>query len=81
MAQTSTQLNLDDSQLSRTRELLDEIATRIDVEEETMNVDMEYFGEIDLDEPSDENLLDEITSYFERAPEPHSEAFVAIQLD
>lgn len=63
VAQTSSQLNLDDSALSRSRELLDEIATRIDVEEETMAVDVEYFGEIDLDEPSDENLLDDITSY------------------
>ena len=52
VAQTSSQLNLDDSALSRSRSLLDEIATRIDVEEETMAVDVEYFGEIDLDEPS-----------------------------
>ena len=77
VAQTSSQLNLDDSQLSQTRELLDDIATRIDVEEETINVDMEYFGEIDLDEPSDENLLDEIASYFGNT----DASMVAIQLD
>lgn len=82
VAQTSSQLNLDDSQLARTRELLDEIATRIDVEEETMSVDVEYFGEIDLDEPSDEKLLDEISSYFSQPQgEASSEALVAIQLD
>ncbi len=79
VAQTSSQLNLDDSQLARTRELLDEIATRIDVEEETMSVDVEYFGEIDLEEPSDENLLDEISSYFEGGHENGS--LVAIQID
>ena len=65
VAQTSSQLNLDDSQLAQTRELLDEIATRIDVEEETMMVDVEYFGEIDLEQPSHDNLLDEITAYFD----------------
>ncbi len=78
VAQTSSELNLDDSQLSRTRDLLDTIATRIDVEEETMAIDVEYFGEIDLDQPSEENLLDEISAYFET---PQPEALVAVQLD
>ena len=81
VAQTSSQLNLDDSQLARTRDLLDEIATRIDVEEETMSVDAEYFSEIDLDEPSDDNLLDDISSYFEGSPEQKSGSLVAIQLN
>ena len=83
VAQTSSQLNLDDSQLARTRDLLDEIATRIDVEEETMSVDVEYFGEIDLDTPSDENLLDDITAYFECEHDCPSatSSLVAIQLD
>ncbi len=82
VAQTSSQLNLDDSQLSRTRELLDEIATRIDVEEETMIVDEEYYGGIDLDEPNDDNLLDDISAYFDdNSHESRSEALVAIQLD
>ena len=76
VAQTSSDLNLDDSALSRTRSLLDTIATRIDVEEETMAVDVEYFGEIDLDEPSDENLLDEISAYFDGIDGVESEALV-----
>jgi chromosome segregation ATPase len=79
VAQTSSELNLDDSHLSRTRGLLDTIATRIDVEEETMSVDTEYFGEIDLDEPSDENLLDEIATYF--GDKDPTGSLVAIQLD
>ena len=83
VAQTSSQLNLDDSQLSRTRELLDEIATRIDVEEETMHVDAEYFGEIDLDQPSEEDLLNDITSYFDGSQQEStsSGALVSVQLD
>jgi len=81
VAQTSSKLNLDDSALSRTRELLDDIATRIDVEEETMAVDVEYFGEIDLDEPSDENLLDDITSYFDDRSGRSTDALVSIELE
>lgn len=64
VAQTSSELALDDSALSRTRQLLDDIATRIDVEEEVTQVDAEYFGGIDLEEESDAELLDEISSYF-----------------
>ena len=79
VAQTSSQLNLDDSHLSHTRELLDTIATRIDVEEETLEIDAEYFGEIDLDEPSDENLLEDIAAYFSGKDVKGS--LVAIQLD
>lgn len=65
VAQTASQMNLDDSQLSRTRELLSEIATRIDVEEETMHVDAKYFGGIDLDAPTEDDLLDRVSEYFD----------------
>lgn len=81
VAQTSSELNLDDSALSRSRELLDEIATRIDVEEETMNVDVEYFGEIDLDEPSDENLLDDVSAYLNGRGGSKSNTMVSIDFD
>ncbi len=83
VAQASSGLNLDDSHLSNTRELLDQIAAKLDVEEETMAVDVQYFGEIDLEEPSQENLLEEITAYFdgERQVESANKALVTIQLD
>lgn len=80
VAQTSSELSLDDSHLSQTRRLLDDIATRIDVEEETMAVDAEYFSGIDLDEESDEDLLDDIASYFDEN-DGQQKALVAIQLD
>jgi len=67
VAQTSSELSLDDSQLSQTRQLLDEIATRIDVEEETVAIDTQYFGEIDLEEPASEDLLNEISLYFNKS--------------
>jgi len=81
VAQTSSELSLDDSQLSRTRQLLDEIAMRIDVEEETVAVDTEYFGEIDLEEPTSENLLDEIFGYFAKPGETLSKSVASIKLD
>jgi hypothetical protein len=83
VAQTSSHLNVDDSHLSHTRELLNEIATRIDVEEETMNIDVEYFGEINLDETSEEDLLDQISAYFAspQADSADAKALVSIQLD
>lgn len=77
VAQTSSKLSLDDSKLSQAVGLLDEISAGIDVEEETMHLDVEYFGEIDLDAPSEETLLDDITSYFDG----NDEELVAIQLD
>jgi hypothetical protein len=82
VAQASSGLNLDDSHLSNTRELLDQIAAKLDVEEETTRVDVEYFGEIDLDQPTEENLLEEITAYFDGGQhvEPSSKALVAIRL-
>ena len=82
VAQTASELSLDDSHLSQTRRLLDEIATRIDVEEETMSVDEEYFGEIqiNLDDDDDQDLLEDIANYFDDA-EGQPKSLVAIQLD
>lgn len=78
VAQTSSQLALDDSALSRTRELLDEIATRIDVEEEVTQVDAEYFGGIELDASDEGELLDEISSYFD---EDETESLASIKVE
>ncbi len=81
VSQTSSELALDDSALSRTRELLDEIATRIDVEEEVTQADVKYFGGIDLDDAHETELLDEITSYFDASKSEHDAASLAgIQL-
>lgn len=81
VAQTSSELSLDDSQLSRTRELLDDIKSRIDVEEEVMQVDVEYYGEIDLDEPAEGDLLEEITAYFDATPRTEAKRLVTVELD
>lgn len=66
VAHASSDLCLDDSQLSNTRQLLDDIRTRIDVQEEMLSVNSQYDGGIPLetDEESDKDILKEITAYF-----------------
>lgn len=84
MAQTASPLNLDDGQLARTRDLLDDIAARIDVEEEVATANTYQAGQIDLDSPvSDADLLDQITAYLEQPQPPAAplDAVAAIPLD
>ena len=83
VSQTASELTVDDSQLSGTRQLLDDIAARIDVEEETMHVDAEYFGGINLDETNDEDLMGEIAQYFDspKIDQPEGSELASIQLD
>ncbi len=63
-AQTHTSVNLDDSQLNAARQLLDEIRTRIDVEERVNASQGALEGTIQLDEPTNPELLDDIADYF-----------------
>jgi hypothetical protein len=81
LAQTASPLNLDDSHLSRTRELLDDIATRIDVEEEVATANTYQAGEIDLDEPSSEDLLDAISTYLNESGKTESGSLASIVLE
>lgn len=81
VAEASHGFSFDDSHLAQTRNLLDEIHTRLDVIEETQAVDIEYFGEIELDEEKNVDILDEVAAYFDGEPTTDAEALVAIQLD
>lgn len=64
VAQTSSPVSIDDSHLSSTRQLLDDIRTRIDVAERMVASEGALEGTIQLDEPASEDLLDEIADYF-----------------
>ena len=83
VTQTTSGVSFDDGALSQTRDLIDTIAARIEVEEETTAVDTSYHGGIQLDEPEDGELLDRIATYFDggRADGSGGEALVSIQLD
>jgi hypothetical protein len=64
VAQASSDLNLDDSKLSQTKELVKDISTRIDVAEKLVNAQSQIPGEINLDEPVDQDTLKEVAAYF-----------------
>ncbi len=64
VAQTGSNLNLNDSALSQTRQVLDDIRTRIDVAEKLVASEGALEGAIPLDEEAPSDLIDQITDYF-----------------
>jgi chromosome segregation ATPase len=64
VAETASGISLNDSQLSRTRGLLDEIASRIEVAERLVDSEGVYQGNIPLDEPVPEDIVNQVTDYF-----------------
>ncbi|MBX3420799.1 MAG: hypothetical protein KF752_04500 [Pirellulaceae bacterium] len=64
VAQTSNPISLDDSHLSGTRRLLDEIRTRIDVAERMSASEGILEGAIPLDEVANNDVIQEIADYF-----------------
>jgi hypothetical protein len=79
VAQTTSEFNFDDSHLSRTKELVEEIGDRIEVAERLVHADTQLHGRIPLDEPeADRDIAEEIADYFgDRRPE--IEAYVNSQ--
>lgn len=69
VAQAASDITFDDSQLSRTKDLVTDIRTRIDVAERLVNTDDSYVGQIPLDTPESRNILEEVTSHFNRDAE------------
>ncbi len=69
VAQTTSQFNFDDSQLARTRDLINEISTRLDVTEKMMAQQVELSDRIPLDEETadTETVLDAVTKHFEKS--------------
>lgn len=64
VAQTASPVALDDSQLSHTRKLLDDIRTRIDVAERLASSEGALDGTIPLEESASTDLLSDIADYF-----------------
>jgi len=65
VAQTTSEFNFDDSRLSRTKELVKNIGTKIEVAEKLVNADTTYPGQISLEEPAASNITEQISKYFE----------------
>ncbi len=65
VAQTASQLSVafDESQVSRTRDLLDQLATRIQVAERLVDSEGEFQDEIPLEEEAPANILEDVAAY------------------
>lgn len=65
-----SQLNIDDSQLARTRELIEEINTRLDIDDRLLDSDTRYEGIQLHEEESSENqdIVEEVTRFFDEQP-------------
>jgi hypothetical protein len=65
---TASQINIDNSQLAKTREMLDDIDALISAKEEVLNIAPKYYGQIPVGEDAvemDTNILDEMDAYFD----------------
>ncbi|HEY4310749.1 MAG TPA: hypothetical protein VGN12_14965 [Pirellulales bacterium] len=62
-AQTTSDYAFDDSRLSRVKELITDLRTRLDVAERLTSAEGIFHGEIPLSETTSDNLLDEVTEY------------------
>jgi chromosome segregation ATPase len=70
-AQTTSNYQFDDSQLGRVKELVGNLRTRLEVAEKMVNAEMQFQGEIPLDKPAPENIVDQVSEYFgEKAAAP-----------
>ncbi len=70
VATTASQINIDNSQLSKTRQMLEDIDARLSAEEEMMDLIPQYTGQIpvgDDDYSIDSNILDEMDAYFDKS--------------
>jgi chromosome segregation ATPase len=66
VAQASSDIVFDDSQLAQAKQLISEIRTRLDVAAKLANASVEVQAEIPLDQPAADDIVDQVTEYFER---------------
>lgn len=67
---TASQINIDNSQLSKTRQMLEDIDARLAAEEEMLNLVPKYVGQIPVDTESpsaDGDIVKEMDAYFDRS--------------
>ena len=78
VAKATSELTIDDSQLSRTRELLKDIESRIEVDAQLANADDVVLDEIPLqDTAAQKSILDRIAAYRKSKDADQAEAYVA----
>ncbi|MEM6330117.1 MAG: hypothetical protein AAF790_07705 [Planctomycetota bacterium] len=65
VAQASSEVIFDDSQLAQTKELIADIRTRLDVAAKLANADVNFQAEIPLDAAQSEDVTEQVAAYFE----------------
>lgn len=65
VAQASSDLKLDDSQLARAKELMSNIRTKLDVAAKLANADTNFQDEIPLNDMNAEDITDQVAEYFQ----------------
>jgi chromosome segregation ATPase len=68
-AQTTSNYNFDDSQLGRVKELVSDLKTRVDVAERMVSAEGSFHDEIPLDQPSADNIMEQVSQYFTPRPD------------
>jgi hypothetical protein len=64
VAQTTSNYSFDDSQLGHVKELVNDLQARLAVEEKMLHAEGSLNAEIPVDQPSNENIVDQVTEYF-----------------
>jgi hypothetical protein len=65
-AQTTSNYKFDESQLGRLKQLIDDLRTRLEVDERMVNSDLYYHDEIPVDKPSPDDIAQQVGSYFQK---------------
>jgi chromosome segregation ATPase len=80
VAKAASDFQIDDSQLSRTRQLLSDIEARIEVDAQMINADDIVVDEIQLEDPEEgAGILDRITEYEANCGTP-TESYVGVEI-
>lgn len=79
-AQTSSNHTFDDSRLSRAKELITDLRSRLDVAERLVGSDGALYGEIPLTEPVSDDIVDQVTEYLDGGDSPDAEPSEVAQL-
>ena len=67
VVETASQINIDNSQLAKTRQMLDNLDARISADEEVLNIAPKYYGQIPVNADSldqDTDVLKDMDAYF-----------------
>lgn len=70
VAQTTSNFSFDHSQLARTKEIVREIGTRIDVAEKLVTAESPVSGQINLDETANADIAEQVTAYLSGGSTP-----------